>query len=197
MVGRHDSLAERIADQRQFAIEVAQFLLALQRIGTADGPPAGPHSFFRGGPLSVYDAETRQCLGGLTDEVSAVEARAVWDQAMAATWRGPAVWVHGDIAAGNLLVRNGRLGAIIDFGSCAVGDPACDLAVAWTLLTGVGRAAFRRTLSADEALWARARGWALWKALLTIADTRANGTAKQTARRTVAEVVADARSGHA
>ena len=79
------------------------------------------------------------------------------------------MWVHGDVAAGNLLQREGRLSAVIDFGGLAVGDPACDLAIAWTLFSGSGesRRAFRDALSLDDRTWARARGWALWKALIT------------------------------
>ncbi len=182
---------ERIGDQRRFAVDLAQFLLALQRIDVAGGPPAGPHSFFRGGSLSVYDADTRRSVAGLGDEINADEAIAVWEAALAGTWHGPAVWVHGDMAAGNLIVENGRLSAVIDFGSCAVGDPACDLAIAWTLLCGKGREEFRAKLSADKFTWARARGWALWKALLTLAK-RSGGRADQDqARDVIASVLAE------
>jgi aminoglycoside phosphotransferase (APT) family kinase protein len=76
-------------------------------------------------------------------------------------------WFHGDVAQGNLLVIDGELAAVIDFGTCGVGDPACDLAVAWTLLTAAGRQAFRDRLSVDDATWTRGRGWALWKTLAT------------------------------
>ena len=88
---------------------------------------------------------------------------------MAAAWEGEPVWFHGDVAAGNLLVRDGRLAAVIDFGTSGVGDPACDVVIAWTFLDGPGRAAFRRTLAIDDATWARGRGWALWKAAITVA----------------------------
>lgn len=66
--------------------------------------------------------------------------------------------MHGDIAAGNLLVESGRLSAVIDFGCLAVGDPACDLAIAWTFLRGEGREAFRAALPLDAPTWARGRG---------------------------------------
>ena len=94
-------------------------------------------------------------------------AAGVWDEALAATWHGPAVWFHGDVAEGNLLVRDGQLSAVIDFGTSGVGDPACDLVLAWTFLSGAGRRAFRDAVGQDDAAWARARGWALWKALIT------------------------------
>jgi aminoglycoside phosphotransferase (APT) family kinase protein len=77
-------------------------------------------------------------------------------------------WFHGDVAEGNLLLDDaGRLSAVIDFGTCGVGDPACDLAVAWTLLSADGRQAFRDRLSVDDQTWQRGRGWALWKAVAT------------------------------
>ena len=128
--------AERIADLRQFATALARFLTALQRIDPAGGPPPGRHNFFRGGPLTVYDAETRQALAALEGRIDTIAANAVWEAALAASGHGSPVWFHGDVAAGNLLVRDGRLGAVIDFGTSGVGDPSCDLAIAWTLFGG-------------------------------------------------------------
>jgi aminoglycoside phosphotransferase (APT) family kinase protein len=118
--------AERIADLREFATALAHFLTALQRIDPAGGPPAGPHSFWRGGPLTVYDVETRQTIAALDGLIDSEAATAAWDTALSAPWSGPPVWVHGDVAIGNLLVQAGRLSAVIDFGCSAVGDPACD-----------------------------------------------------------------------
>jgi aminoglycoside phosphotransferase (APT) family kinase protein len=106
----------------------------------------------------------------LGDAVDRRGALAVWDAALAAHRAGPPVWVHGDVAAGNLLVRDGRLAAMIDFGCMAIGDPACDLVLAWTYLDGDAREAFRHAFPEDADLWARARGWALWKALRTLAS---------------------------
>jgi aminoglycoside phosphotransferase (APT) family kinase protein len=161
-----------IDDQCQFATDLAEFLLALQRIEPV-GPHAGPHNFYRGGSLSVYDTETRQCLALTRDAIKSADALAVWEAALAAPWRGPDVWLHGDVAAENLIVENGRLSGVIDFGSCAVGDPACDLTIAWTLFNGKAREVFRTQMWTDDAMWARARGWALWKGLLTLVAKRA------------------------
>lgn len=158
-----------VADLDGFALDLAAFLAALQRIDAADGPAAGPHSFWRGGPLVTYDAETRAAIASLEGRIDAGAAAAMWEAALAATWDGPPVWFHGDIAPGNLIVRHGRLAAVIDFGCCGVGDPACDLVIAWTYLDAPARAAFREALALDEACWARARGWALWKALIVLA----------------------------
>lgn len=116
-----------VADRTQFAADLAGFLRALQGIGAAGGPPAGPHSFFRGAPLTVYAAETRHAIAALGDDIDAAAATASWDAALREPWRRAPVWFHGDVAAGNLLVKDGRLSAVIDFGCTGVGDPACDL----------------------------------------------------------------------
>jgi aminoglycoside phosphotransferase (APT) family kinase protein len=87
---------------------------------------------------------------------------------MTTSWDRDPVWRHGDVATGNLLVRDGRLGAVPDFGSAGVGDPACDPVIAWTFLSGPARARFRAELDVDSATWSRGRGWALWKALITV-----------------------------
>lgn len=156
---------ERIKDLSQFATALAEFLRALQKCDANKGPLAGPHSFYRGGDLATYDAETREAIASLDDRNYAEATRAVWDTALASTWERPPVWVHGDVAIGNLLVRKGQLSAVIDFGQLCIGDPACDLAIAWTLFRGESRNAFRAALPLDKATWARARGWTLWKAL--------------------------------
>ncbi|WP_410809115.1 aminoglycoside phosphotransferase family protein [Micromonospora sp. 067-2] len=161
--------AERIADLSRFATDLAGFLRALRGVD-ADGPAAGPHSAWRGGPLSTYDAETRAAIEAHRDRLPVDAVHAIWQTALDATWVGPPVWFHGDVAAGNLLVRDGRLAAVIDFGCCGVGDPACDTVIAWTLLDGPSRVTFRDALGLDAATWARGRGWALWKALITLDD---------------------------
>jgi aminoglycoside phosphotransferase (APT) family kinase protein len=188
----HPASSERIEDMNAFATELAGFLNALQRIDPNGGPPPGPHNFYRGGPLTVYDAETRRTIVALGDTIDAETATAAWEAALRATWHGPPVWVHGDVASGNLLVREGRLGAVIDFGSSGVGDPACDVVIAWTLLAGTSREAYRATLPVDRAAWVRGRGWALWKALITLSrslDT--DPTSANEARLVVDEVLAE------
>jgi aminoglycoside phosphotransferase (APT) family kinase protein len=107
---------------------------------------------------------------------------------------GPAVWFHGDIATGNLLVRDGRLAAVIDFGTCGVGDPACDLVIAWTFFSGESRRVFREDVDQDHGTWVRARGWAIWKALIVLAqviDSDPDQAAKL--RREIADVIDDHR----
>jgi aminoglycoside phosphotransferase (APT) family kinase protein len=183
---------ERIDDLSQFATTLADFLTALQRIDPTGGPPPGQHSFFRGGPLETYDADTRRAIDALNGQIASDTATAVWETAIAAPWHGAPVWFHGDVSIGNLLVRDGCLAAVIDFGCSGVGDPACDVTIAWTLLSGESREAFRTALSVDSATWARGRGWALWKALITLAEhLDTNPVAVATARRVIDHVVAD------
>lgn len=159
--------SERVADMPAFAVTLAEFLLALQRVDATGGPRAGSHSFYRGAPPAHYDGETREALARLGGRIDAAAAH-VWDAALASHWEGPPTWFHGDVAVGNLLVRDGRLVGVIDFGTSGVGDPACDLVIAWTFFTGESRAAFRRAVGHNAGTWARARGWALWKALISL-----------------------------
>jgi aminoglycoside phosphotransferase (APT) family kinase protein len=159
---------DRIANLTEFAADLAGFLAALYAIDASGGPPAGTHNFFRGGPLDIYDAQARASIQLLADEINAERATDVWETALASTWDRPPVWVHGDMAASNLLVADGSLCAVIDFGCTAVGDPACDLVMAWTFFAGESGEVFRSGLRFDDATWARGRGWALWKALVTV-----------------------------
>ncbi|MFB9235660.1 aminoglycoside phosphotransferase family protein [Plantactinospora siamensis] len=161
----------RVDELPRFAVSVAEFIRALQRCDTTGGPAAGEHSFYRGASLAHYEEETLRCLTALAGRVDTARAAEVWRAARAARWSGPPVWFHGDVAAGNLLVAEGRLTAVIDFGTSGVGDPACDLVIAWTMFSGASRRAFRETVARDAGMWARARGWALWKALLVLTGT--------------------------
>ena len=155
----------QIDDLNAFGSDLARFLRALYQVDPSGGPAPGLHNFFRGGSLNVYDGETREAIEALEGQVDPDSVTEVWEAALEASWHGAPVWLHGDLAASNLLVRGGRLSAVIDFGCSAVGDPACDLVISWTFLSGTSREAFRSGLSMDGGTWARARGWALWKAI--------------------------------
>lgn len=153
--------AANIVDLVQAAIDLATFIRALQAIDTTGGPPAGPANFYRGVPLAERDADVRRAIDASAGMIDAVAVTAAWEEALrASAWDGPPVWVHGDLP-GNMLASEGRLGAVIDFGCLGVGDPACDLDVAWSLFSGESRAAFREALGVDDATWARGKGWAL------------------------------------
>jgi aminoglycoside phosphotransferase (APT) family kinase protein len=189
---------ERIGDLNRFATDLAQFLDALYRIDPAGGPPPGAHSAFRGGPLTKWEAQTRGAIAALSGTIDGETAIAVWEAALRAEWGGPPVWFHGDVAATNLLVAGGELCAVIDFGCSGVGDPACDVVIAWTLFHGESRRAFRDELGLDDATWARGRGWALWKALIEVhhalahdAGTATPGWLRMGWRKNATEIIED------
>lgn len=167
---------EGIPDKCAFAKDLALFLITLQSIDPTGGPKAGPHSFYRGASLKTYDAETRQAITFLKDKIDTAVTTEIWETGMSTEWNLPPVWIHGDIALSNLLVQNGRLAAVIDFGQLAIGDPACDLAIAWMFFEGGSRDVFRSSLGLDKDTWARGRAWALWKALLLLSRLTTRGT---------------------
>ena len=181
-----------IGDLPGFATTLAGFLNALGRVDVTGGPAAGEHNFYRGGPLATYEDEALEAIDALGKEVPGDAVRRVWDDAMSTSWDRAPLWLHGDVASGNLLVRDGRLAAVIDFGSSGVGDPACDTVIAWTFLSGPSRARFRAELDADRATWSRGRGWALWKALISlVGHLERDAPEAALARRDIDEVLAD------
>lgn len=161
-----------LADPVQAATDLAGFVAALQRIDPAGGPGPQWSNAFRGVPMGdgrdsiAVEARVRPKIAALKGMVDTDKVTAVWEAALAApAWDGPPVWLHGDLATGNLLAAEGRLSAVIDFGTLAVGDPACDLLPAWKFLPAEARGAFRAALGVDDATWARGRGWALASSL--------------------------------
>ncbi len=180
------------SDMGQFAEDLALMLIALQRVPAEGGPDPGEHNFHRGGPLRAYDEQARQAIAALRGQIDSAEALNVWTAGLASCWKQPTVWVHGDIALGNLLTRGGRLAAVIDFGQLCVGDPACDLAIAWTYLRAQHRQAFRNRLKVDLATWRRGRAWALWKAAIVAASLVDTNTIEgQASHLTMDEILSD------
>jgi aminoglycoside phosphotransferase (APT) family kinase protein len=181
--------ADAIADPVRFAVDLAKFLTTLRSIDSADGPRPGKHNWFRGGTLRTYNRQTQNALAQVDGHIDAGLARQIWENALDARWDGVESWFHGDVAEGNLLLKDGQLAAVIDFGTCGVGDPACDLAIAWTLLTAEGRQAFRERLAVGPAEWARGRGWALWKTLASYASTLGDDEEAASARHVLGEIL--------
>src|SRR5271166_2719870 len=160
---------ERIVDPSVAATDLAEFVVALERIDPTGGPGPGPHNWFRGVPLARRDRPTRQAIGELVGTLDTGAATAAWEAALEAPeWRGPPVWLHGDLQETNLLATGGRLSAVIDFGCLGAGDPASDVMAAWTYLSAATRDRFRSMLSVDDATWARGRGWALSMGLVAL-----------------------------
>jgi aminoglycoside phosphotransferase (APT) family kinase protein len=157
----------RAADERALALDLAALVRAVQAVDLPDGPPAR-----RGRPLrEAQDGPARAALAELRSLglIDVDAAAAAWEEALSAPpWTGPPVWVHGDLLAGNVLLRDGRLAGVIDWSGVGVGDPACDLMVAWNLLSRDGRDVFRAAVGADGATWSRGRGWALSVALVQL-----------------------------
>ncbi|MGA4839199.1 aminoglycoside phosphotransferase family protein [Streptomyces sp. G45] len=183
-----------VAQPQALAEDLAGFVTALRSLDPAGAPPA-----YRGGPLKAQDAGTREAIDQLRSlrhpraAVDTDAAAAAWEADLRApAWDGPPVWVHADLMPGNLLVRDGRLSAVIDFECAGAGDPACDLIPAWNLLPARARDAFRAATGADDATWARGRGRALSMALIQLpyyVDT--NPVMAANARHVIREVLAD------
>jgi aminoglycoside phosphotransferase (APT) family kinase protein len=186
-----DGEAAYEAPPREPERELAAFLAALRRIDPGGGPLPGEHNFFRGEPVRVRDEVTRSAIAKLGLDR---EALPIWEAALAAPdWAGSAVWIHGDLDARNLIVSNGRVTGVVDFGGLGVGDPACDVMAAWKVLSAQGREGLRRELEIDDATWARAGGWALTTAVnaLTYYTDETNPLLVREARNWLAEVLAD------
>ncbi|GLF99196.1 aminoglycoside phosphotransferase family protein [Streptomyces yaizuensis] len=159
-------------DRVRLAHDLGAFLTALRKAPARRGPAGGRHSFYRGCHPSVYGDQVEYALDRLDGTLGGdgtAACRAIWASALTSAWPHPPVWFHGDIAVGNLLTVDGALSSVIDFGTCGTGDPACDLVIAWTHFAGTERRVFREAAGLDDDTWRRARGWALWKALATMA----------------------------
>lgn len=183
---------DALADPRQLATDLAAFVDAFRRIDLPDRPPAYPGERRTRAPLVSMDSSTRKAIGELDGLIDTRAALASWEESLAAPYDGREVWVHSDLTASNMLVSaEGRLTAVIDFETCGVGDPACDLFPAWCLLPANVRDEFRAALDVDDATWLRGRGRMLSQALGYLRDYRdTNPTLANYARRAVGEVLA-------
>jgi aminoglycoside phosphotransferase (APT) family kinase protein len=156
-----ETVAIEQIDAIQAARDLAALVGALQQLSPTDAPIG------RGIPLAQRDGEFRFWLDRFE---GGPRVAAEWERALAAPpWDGPPIWHHGDLDARNWLVRGGRIRAVIDWASMGVGDPACDVMVAWKLHSVAAREAFREALPIDDATWERARGWALSQAVAILA----------------------------
>ncbi|MFG2056347.1 aminoglycoside phosphotransferase family protein [Micromonospora sp. NPDC048930] len=181
-----------LADLDRAAVDLAAFVAALRRVDTAGAYPRPGRA--RGGDLAEFDDGVRAAVRELGDRIDGAAALRAWQESLdAPAWDGPGVWVHGDLLPGNLLVVDGRLSAVIDFGGLNVGDPACDLQPAWNIFAGRSRDRFRAELAVDDASWLRGRGWSLLQAVIALPyywDTNP-GMVRQTSH-ALAQVLADA-----
>ncbi len=185
-------VAGKLADPLSLIRQLAEFITALQRVNLPGGPPAA-----RSGPLATRREAVRAALAQLEGIIDLKPVHQAWQAALQLPdWSGPPVWLHSDLAPGNLLLVNGQLKAVIDFSGVGLGDPACDLPVAWNLLPARQRPLFRAALGVDKATWQRGRGWALAIALVQLPYYQhTNPALAASARRTIGEVLADAQQG--
>lgn len=156
-----------LRDSESGAVGLAAFITALRRADTTGAPLRAPGS--RGAPLAELDDDVQRSIAELGNRIDRPGALRSWQRSLEApAWQGLPLWVHGDLLPGNLLVRDGRLSAVIDFGGLNVGDPACDLLPAWNVFAGASRRTFLAELEVDEAARLRGRGWALAQAVLAL-----------------------------
>lgn len=184
----HVTLGESTLEN--IAFQLANFLKELQAITDVEGPSPGQHNWWRGRNVSVYNSGTREQIAKLADIIDSNSALELWEKACATKWNKAPVWIHGDYAVGNILIKDNKLSGVIDFGGTAMGDPACDLVISWTYLSGKARDIFINTMDLDEDTWLRARAWVLWKAtfeLCNIADK--NSPAASIQKRIIDEVI--------
>jgi aminoglycoside phosphotransferase (APT) family kinase protein len=164
----HDATTGDV-DKEELAHDLGRFIRRLHAIDPAGGPQPSRANFGRGVPLAARDEMTRDAIRASRNLVDTDAVTAAWEHALRApAWDRPPVWIHGDISAGNLVVRDGRLSAVIDWGCLGIGDPACDLIVAWELFDTDTRAILSAEVDMDDAMWARSRGWALSTAMIAL-----------------------------
>lgn len=189
----------KIDDQGKMGRDLAAFIKALQRIDASGGPHSGKDNNYRGVRLRMLDPTVRRSIDELEGLIDTDAASRAWDEALETpVWERDPVWVHGDLQAGNLLAHDGKLSSVIDFGLAGVGDPACDLIVAWNLLDSKYRDIFRSELGADDATWGRGRGWALYTGLVALPYyLHTNPVIVKTSRHVIGEVLADYAAGDA
>jgi aminoglycoside phosphotransferase (APT) family kinase protein len=167
---------------------LAETLLALHQPAPADAP----ENPFRGVPLAKRNDAFGERLHGLHQHPGVDTARlaAIWREACAAPPARERRWLHGDLHPRNIVIREGALVGIIDWGDLAGGDVATDLACGWLLLGAERRREFLAAYGADEALVARAKGWAalMGLALLVSGESRHTPLGAKTLERVISGV---------
>jgi len=188
-----------VADGR-LAVQLAEFVSALRTIDTFGLAAEGSLHSYRADPLARRDEDTRDCIQQCRDLLDIRCVTAAWNQSVdVEDYTGQPVWMHADLQPGNLLIGEGRLSAVIDWGGLALGDPAIDCLVAWTLLTPSTRPTFRSRVGVDDATWARGRAWALSIALVALpyyvhTNRQITAWARHTITQTVQDIAAASRA---
>jgi aminoglycoside phosphotransferase (APT) family kinase protein len=176
-----------INDERQVAYDLVNFILELRSVDMLGAPPGGRR------PLVELDAATHSAIESVRGVIDTEAVSTAWTHSLESPpWDGRPVWIHGDLLKSNLLVQDGRLCAVIDFGGVGIGDPAADVIPAWSVFNTVGREIFRQALDVDDDTWSRARGYALHQALMIIPYyLETNPDFVTMAKRTVVEILTE------
>jgi len=184
------ALTEAPTDPLAAAQALGEFVAALH----VPAPPEAPANPYRGIPLADRNELTLGWIDQLGSTVDGDQVRRCWAHHVALPrWSGPPLWLHGDLHPHNVVVHQGRVAAVIDFGDITSGDPATDLAIAWMLLPPAARPAFRDAARLpDEATWERGRGWALALGLAYLANSASTPDFAQLGMATISAVIADA-----
>lgn len=178
-----------VVDEAALAIDLAEVLRSLHAVKPLPGLRLREG---RGQPLRDRDEQTRDTIRSLPHDLDVDRALSIWDAALAAPFDALPRVVHGDAMPGNLLIQNGRLAGMIDFGSLALGDRAVDLMPAWNLFSPPARQVFRDATHATDQMWAKGRGWALSQAVIALPYYReTNPVLAGIAQQTIAAVLAD------
>ncbi|MEM7493022.1 MAG: aminoglycoside phosphotransferase family protein [Pseudomonadota bacterium] len=192
-----DLLRSAPLKQHDIAIQIGDFLKGLWAVDPKHGPRSGAQNHYRGADLLKRDFLTHEAFRMVSDEFCHHSLIRVWENALSASaFCGPPKWVHGDIHAANLIMDNGRIVAIIDWGLMGVGDPAVDLLPAWNLLSSEAREGFKVMTGVDQATWNRGRGWALSVSVIAYSyyKGRQNFWLNDISKRVLSELITDADS---
>lgn len=167
-----NQIAKNELNLEEIAKDLANFIKELHKIDVKDAPKAGVHNFCRGLHIEVYKEDAKENIQKLKNVIDGDKALLILEEAMNSRWEKELVWIHGDLAIGNILLKDKKINAVIDFGGMAAGDPACDLVLYWNLFTEKSAKIFKAELNLDQNTWKRAKAWALWKACFEIVNSK-------------------------
>jgi aminoglycoside phosphotransferase (APT) family kinase protein len=178
-----------LSDLHSAARQLGEFVIAIRRLPTEGAPDDN----YRGRGLSNVDTDVRQRIDQLPDSYDRAAILDVWQACVSAPdWKGQPTWFHGDLYSNNLIARDGRLVAVIDFEGCSAGDPSIDLIAAWSLFDQSSRRTFRDAVDPDEPQWMRGKGWALFVGVSAIPYYRdTNPAFAELASRAIDEILQD------
>lgn len=194
-----DATADVIVDWLKTAEDLGQFIREFRSQNPSGAPLAGKHNAFRGTALGNLDQIARNAIDALRYMFDHSLLLDIWEQALGVEpWAGAPQWIHGDIHAANIIVKNGNIAGIIDLGLMGVGDPACDLAPAWSFLPSHVRDVFREAADVDGPTWLRGKGWGLYIGVIALSYYRGrNPTLSGIAETAIRAVIEDGEQGRA